>query len=167
MVSKNTRKSKKNIEKYILIALILFYIMGIVLGCLFISRNAENKLFAEYLSRKNTYNTIVFFILAFFLKYSGILKTAVCMLPILSGINNSVYYYNLSDYNNSMSFSRALNILSNTSVMMLLILYCIVIILQIINRKYNIKRDVKCLFIYISATVTIYLLEYLLNIILF
>ena len=167
MVSKRNRKSIKKSERTVLTILILIYILGVISGYLFISDNTENELFAAYLSRKNTYNTTVFFFMAFLLKYSGILGTAVCLLPFLSGINNSVYYYNLFSDAKGLEFKTITDILSNTAIIMLLILYCIVILLQIFNKKYNIRRDIKYFFVYISAVIVIYLLKFTMNIILF
>ena len=124
-------------------------------------------MFTDYLNHDNGFKVVIFFILAFLLKYSGILSTGIYMLPYFAGVNNSASYFNIIADEQKINFETVIEVFKDTSVIMLLMLYIIIIILQVINRRYNIKKDIKYFTIYTSAALTILVLEFVLKNIIF
>ena len=161
------KQNNTDIEKYIFILLIIAYISGIISGCCFIFKNPDNIELTKYLTLNNTTtNTttfVIYLISAFLLKYSGILCGFICFLPFLNGIQNSVYYSkNLLFSKDINLYLNIINAIKDTATSLLLILYLIVIISQIIYRKYNIKKDLKYFSAYIVSSILIYIMHLLL-----
>ena len=157
------KRNNTDIEKYIFILLIIAYISGIISGCCFIFKNPDNIELTKYLSLNNTITFIIYLISAFLLKYSGILCGFIFFLPFLNGVQNSVYYSKILLFSNDINlYLNIINAIKDTAISLLLILYLIVIISQIIYRKYNIKKDLKYFTAYIVSSILIYLMHSLL-----
>ena len=169
MINKNNgNKRNRIIEKYTFILLISGYVSGICIGAFFVFSNAENAAFTQTVVKNNDLKTLVFFVLALILKYSGILSGAMCTLPLFLGIHNSAYYCNyIISSKNKLIYTAVLDMLKDTSVCILLILYIMIIIIQITSKKYIIKKDIKYLAVYLSGAAIIYILEYTLKIFIF
>ena len=157
------KQNNTDIEKYIFILLIIAYISGIISGCCFIFKNPDNIELTKYLTLNNTITFVIYLISAFLLKYSGVLCCFICFLPFLNGIQNSVYYSKILLFSNDINlYLNILNSIKDTAISLLLILYLLVIISQIICRKYNIKKDIKCFTTYIISSILIYVIHSLL-----
>ena len=63
----------------------------------------------------------------------------------------------------SIKYETALTPIKDTAVAMLLILYIVVILNQAFNNKYNVKKDVKLLSVYVSGIIIILVVEHLLT----
>ena len=157
MVNKTVNKTVQNVktkriktERRIFSIILLFYIFGICAGCLFVFGSRENAEFTNNVFSYNSAKIIIYFIAAFMLKYSGVLSCGICILPTIIGIQNASYYCSTILYSqDKFSYSIVFNILKDTALTMLFILYILILFTQIINKKYNIKRDVKYLSVYI------------------
>lgn len=156
-----TKNKKIYAEKHILIILIVLYIIGISIGSIFILNINKPNLLLKY---NNAINTLLYFIIAITLKYSGVLSCTICFLPLMMGIQNSAFYCNrLLNYNNDTIHELILAAIKDTSIIMLLILYIIVIISQILNNRYNIKRDMQYFLSYFIGVNAIIIFEFLLK----
>jgi len=167
MVHKNKEKRNKQnkIEKYILAILIISYVVGLCYGCYFVVSNENNAVFVSYITSNNFINTLIFFIAVILLKYSGILSGILYILPFFSGIQNSAYYCNILLNKETILHNIVFVVLRDTAVLFLLILYIIVTISQIINKKNNIKKDIKLFYVYISGALVTHLLHYVIKLI--
>lgn len=165
MVSKTKRNRKKyiNAEKYILTLLIIFYIAGVSSGCYFVLSSNENAYFVNYVLSDNSFKIFLYFFAAFLLKYSGIFSGGLYILLFFLGIQNSVSYCNMILNREDIFYDTILNILKDTSVTMLLILYIIIIVSQLINKKFNLKKDIKYLSVYIIGVSVILSIEFIIN----
>ena len=167
MVHKNREKRNRQnrVEKYILAILIVSYVAGLCYGCYFVVSNENNAVFVSYITSNNFINTLIFFIAVILLKYSGILSGILYILPFFSGIQNSAYYCNILLNKETILHSIVFDVLRDTAVLFLLILYIIVTISQIINKKNNIKKDIKLFYVYISGALVTHLLHYVIKLI--
>ena len=166
MVSKikSSKKEYINTEKYALILLLFGYVLGILIGCFFVYSNAENAELINNLIKDSYVKKLIYFISALILKYSGILSGAICTLPIFSGIQNSAYYCSyILNSDKKIIYKIVLKMLSDTALTILLILYLIIIINQIANKKYNLKKDFKYFSVYIGGSSIIIILKYVLE----
>ena len=158
MINKKGRIKKFKLENYIEILLISGYIFGIIVGCSYIlsSDYSYNNIFTN---NKYLYS-IIYFVITIILKYSGILSGAVFTLPVVLGIQNSAYYCSLIlNYKYKFIYNGILIIIKDTAISILLILYITIIIYQIINKRYNVKKDIRLFFMYFSGAVVINLLH--------
>ena len=160
--TKEIRKRQISSEKYIIFLLIVSYFAGIYIGCRFTYLSNDNILFINYIAKNSVLNDILCIIAALLLKYSGILNGVLYMLPFFSGIQNSVFYCKFILSDTDISYSFVMGIIKDTAVLMMLLLYILITINQIINKKYNIKKDLKYVSAYLSGIVVIYFLEYIL-----
>ncbi len=162
MVSKNINNKKRvYADKHILTILIFLYIIGISVGSIFIFSIDKTDIFLKY---NNAINTLLYFVIAITLKYSGVLSCTISFLPLVLGIQNSAYYCNcLLNYNNKVIFELILSAIKDTSIVMLLILYIIVIISQILNNRYNIKKDFKYFITYFIGVNIIIVLDFIIK----
>ena len=160
MINKKTRSIKFKLENYIEILLTSGYIFGVLIGCFYTLSN--NCSYDSLIVSNKYFYTIIYFIITIILKYSGILSGAVCTLPIVLGIQNSAYYCSLIlSYKYKFIYNALLMIIRDTAIIILLILYITIIMYQIINKKYNIKKDIRLFFMYFSGSVIINLLHYM------
>ena len=162
-IKKNT-KIKINSEKYIQGLLLIGYFTGLCAGSYFIFSSRENAAFANNVLNAGTIKSLVYFPVALILKYSGILSGALCTLTFFSGIQNSAAYCNnILNSNNNYIYSTVITMFKDTAVLMLLILYITIIINQVINGKYNIKKDFKYFSVYFCGAAIINIFEYILK----
>ena len=165
--TKENRRKYLNTEKYILILLLVVYFTGVYSGCYLVFNEKIDTGFIDNIAGNNFLNTAVFFIAVILLKYSGILSGTMYILPFCSGIQNSVQYCSYILNNGKISYMIILEILRDTSILLLLVIYIILIINQILSKKYNIKKDIRYFSVYISGVIIIYLMEYILKSIIF
>ena len=160
--TKEMRKWQISAEKYILLLLIISYFLGIYTGCRFSYTSNDNILFIKYIEKNSLFSDIFCFIVAVLLKYSGILNGVLYMIPFFSGIQNSVFYCKNIINNTGISYDLILNLLKDTAILMMLLLYIIIIIKQILSKKYNIKKDLRYFSIYLSGVIIVLFFEYIL-----
>ncbi|MBR2027683.1 MAG: hypothetical protein IKA10_01675 [Oscillospiraceae bacterium] len=166
MVNKGNNNNKKirNTEKYAFILLVSGYISGLCIGAFFVFSNNANAAFTNSVVNHNDLYVLTVFIIALILKYSGILSGVMCTLPVFLGICNSAYYCNyIINNKNKILYTAILDMLKDTAICILLILYIIIIILQISSKKYILKKDLKYLAVYLSGASIIYIFEHLLK----
>ena len=154
-------------EKYIFVLLLFSYILGICIGSFFVMSDNKNADFSGLIVSDSSFKVLIYFILAILFKYSGVLSGMLGILPLFLGIQNSANYCCLILDNNVNKYKTALTMLKDTAIVMLLAFYIIVIINQIINKKYIFKRDLKYFFVYFIASVTIIIMESIINSIIF
>lgn len=151
-------------EKYFLILLIISYAAGVCSGSYFSLSSSENTDYIKYLFFNSSLNSIIYFIIALLLKYSGILNGVLYIIPFFTGIQNSASYCkNIIQNSHIITYNYISEAIRDSAVLMLLILYIIIIMTQILNKKYNIKKDLKYFSVYFLAVLTIYILFYILN----
>ena len=153
--TKEIRKRQISSEKYILFLLIISYFAGIYIGCRF-TYLSNNIIFINYIVKNSVLSDVLCIIAALLLKYSGILNGVLYMLPFFSGIQNSVFYCKFILSDTDISYSFVMGIIKDTAVLMMLLLYILITINQIINKKYNIKKDLKYVSAYLSGIVVIF-----------
>jgi len=166
MMLKKNRNIKNNaaFEKYILIVLLSSYLLGVCIGCYFIFSSDINYGYAENIVQIQTFGILLYFVIALILKYSGILKGIIYILITFLGIQNSANYCNyILNKSDKIIYSTVLAVIKDSTVTLLLILYIIVIINQIINKKYIVKKDLKYFSVYFTGALIILLLEYALK----
>ena len=163
MINKSSEQKNKSVlkNKYIIALLIAFYLTGIYFGCYYIfSKDITH--FLNFLDI-NSINSAVYIILALLLKYSGIMSVLLYILPFFSGLQNSVLYcQNIINGNSNIGI-----VIKDTAVTMLLIIYITIIIMQIINKKYNIKKDVKYFSVYFCGVIIIQIISQFINSVIF
>lgn len=168
MVNKKTNSNKLvKTEKYVFFLLLLSYITGICTGSFFVFSDDINMVFTQKVLSPNDFKVLLYFIMAFMLKYSGIASGLLIVLPFFLGIQNSADYSCNIITADLKKYEAALTTIKDTAVIMLLILYIMIIISQIINKKYAIKKDIKYFIVYFSGTTIILVLKNILEIILF
>ncbi len=182
MVNKNTdfKFNKKNQSKVIFYIILILYISGLVSGCLFALKNSENLDFVkiitltENLSQRPN-NTVfgayircfirdilcICFLLIY--KYSGVLKSLCITVPFILGLQNSCIY--LSNYINGEGAGEIVfrYILKDTAISFFVIMYCMVIVSDIINSRSNIKKDYYKLAVYLIGVFIVYVIDFIIK----
>ena len=167
MISKNKKSKNKvnnNLEKYLFILLLSGYIVGLCIGSYFVFSNKQNAVLANNIAAAGLISSVIYFPAAAILKYSGILSGLIGILTVFSGIQNSIIYSNniLNSHINT-TYSKIVTVLKDTSVIILLIIYITIIIIQISNNRYNLKKDIKYFISYFSGAVIVNIIEYILK----
>lgn len=164
---KNVKKNKKsyaNAEIHTLILLLSAYLLGVCIGCFYVYSNKSNAIFSLNVINSYAAKNILYFVAALILKYSGILSGIICILPVFIGIQNSIYYCSyILNSTDKIIYTTILTVIKDSALTFLLILYIIVIVSQILNQKYVLKKDLKYFAVYFSGANIIILLEYLLK----
>ena len=155
---KHTKNNKIKTESYLFLVLTLAYILGISSGCYFILNNYNNLIFAKHIILNKTLNSMIYLITILLFKYSGILNVLLYTIPFFIGIQNSVLYCNKLTDNNRFILNNLHTIIKDTAILFLIILYLIITLLQILCKKYNIKKDIKYFSIYICGIIIIHIL---------
>ncbi len=164
MINKKNNKRTNNIEKYILILLISGYLLGFCVGCYFVFGNTNQAEFTNRIVKISNIKTLIYFILPIVFKYSGALSTAMCGLPFFMGVQNSAYYCNLLRINKTQYvYTTIISMLKDSAIVFLLILYLIVTIIQIIHKRYKLKKDLKYFGFYFSGALIILSAEYIIT----
>ncbi len=164
MVNKKFSSKKHiNTDKYIFMLLLLSYIAGICIGSFFVLSDSENARFTNVILSQINFKVLLYFIMALLLKYSGVLSGILGILPLFIGIQNSADYCCGILNKTDIKYETALTMLKDTSIVMLLVFYIIVIINQIINKKYNLKKDIKYFSVYFMAATAVLIMEYVLK----
>lgn len=164
MASKNSIKHSRyiNIEKYVFLLIIVFYITGLCCGCYYAFKSTQNLGFVKQIADVNAFEILLCFAVALAFKYAGILSCIIYILPLIAGIVNGANYCILYAQN-SLSYSNILTILKDSAVVMLLILYIIVLISQIINKRFSLKKDLKYLYVYLCGVIIVLIIHYILS----
>lgn len=156
-----------SIHKYIFILLLLSYILGICIGSFFVFSDEINADFTNKIISHHNFKALLYFIIAFMLKYSGVLSGLLAALPLFLGIQNSAGYSCKIMNPSSIKYEAALTAIKDAAVIMLLIFYIIIIINQIINKRYLLKKDLKYFCVYFSGALIVIILHILIKSIIF
>lgn len=168
MVHKKSNEYRKiNAEKYIFALLLLSYILGICIGSFFVMSDSRNAEFSGVMLSDSNFKVLIYFITAVLLKYSGVLSGLLVVLPLFLGIQNSANYCCVILNTDINKYKTALTMLKDTAIVMLLVFYIIVIVNQIINKKYVLNKDLKYFTVYFTATVVIIILETIIKLVIF
>ena len=152
MIDKRFRtKNKINAEKYFFIILLFSYITGICIGSYFVFSDSNTAEFTKNILTDSNFKVILYFFISMLLKYAGVLSGIIFFVPMLFGIQNSADYCCYILEKASIKYETALTPIKDTAVAMLLILYIVVILNQAFNNKYNVKRDIKLLSVYVTG----------------
>lgn len=168
MINRKLTSSKTfSIYKYIFVLLLLSYILGICIGSFFVFSNKVNAEFTHRIISNYDFKVLLYFITALLLKYSGVLSGLLAALPLFLGIQNSAGYSCKIMNPFTIKYEAALTAIKDTAVIMLLIFYIIIIINQIINKRYQLKKDLKHFCVYFSGALIVILLHILIRTIIF
>ena len=179
MIYKNKDSKNKYLNKnYIFAAVVFIYFIGLIAGCSFVFKNGDNLTFVKkvtlieniingeakpILALSTTYMTrsLICIITVLILKYSGILKGMCICIPFILAVQNSAIYSILL-YENRLSLFQILYtfILKDSAVVFIVLIYCGIIINEIVTYKENVKSDIKKLLIYLTAVCIINLIDY-------
>lgn len=158
-----TKNKRLRAEKNILIMLIIIYISGLCTGSMFVFGLKDSSAVMNYIHSTSIAQIIIYFILILILKYSGFLSCLICIFPAVLGIQNAAVYCKEITNSRQISYTLISAILKDTSAAMLFLLYIIIIITQIVNKKYNIKRDLKYFLVYFIGINIIYIINAVIN----
>ncbi len=184
MVNKNYKTKLNRIQtgKILFMVVMLIYFSGLCSGCIFALKNAENKAFVslitgteKLLAGENTgffsayismyTRDIIIFIFILVFKYSGVLKgLSICPVFVYALQNSciySVYYSNINSVLN-MIFKFALK---DTAVSFLLTIFCYITLKDIADNRYNHKKDIKKITVYLVGITAIYSIDFILKLI--
>lgn len=179
MVYKNSsNKILLNRNKIIVVFLILIYISGIFSGCAFAFKNAENLIFVQKvldiekiiksLNSGNLTSLLKYIFRDFallcaiiILKYSGVLKGIVISIPFAYAVQNTCIYI-CAIFNKTTTFFNLIfsYLLKDIAVGMIIIVYTYSIIIEILNDRYNLKKDSIRLIIHTVAVTFIYVVDF-------
>lgn len=175
--NKHIRYNYKNIIFFIII---IVYFLGLSAGCYMTIKNALNLDFVKSVtgvtdSSITAYNgdfrrfktflirDIIFFLIALLIKYSGILRGLCICLPFVISLQNGAIISN--DYVSGLGlFSLTCDyILRNTAASFIFLIYCSILIYDILRDREDKKRDKRTVFIYILSVITIYRIDFLIK----
>lgn len=179
MIYKNKDSKNKYLNKnYIFAAVIFIYFIGLIAGCSFVFKNGDNLTFVKKVTLieniingetkpisalSTTYVTrsLICIITVLILKYSGILKGMCICIPFILAVQNSAMYSILL-YENRFSLFQILYtfMLKDSAVVFIVLIYCGIIINEIVTYKENVKSDIKKLLLYLTAVCIINLIDY-------
>ena len=182
MVNNNLKISKNKLEKMLFASLILIYRSGICCGSIFALKSQDNLDFISNiifnvndnkiqntgflgLYSKNITRDIIYLLCILIMKYAGILKGLCICIPFIMSIQNAVIYM-IKYLEEGSVFALIRFILKDTAVSFMVLLFCYVVVTDIIYEKYEVKKDIKKLTVYISGIIIIYIIEYTIRIIL-
>jgi len=88
----------------------------------------------------------------------------MCFTVIFLGIQNSANYCNyILNNSDKIIYSTVVSVVKDSAITLILILYIIITIIQIFNKKYIIKKDLKYFTIYFAGASIVLVLEYILK----
>ncbi len=161
--------------------LLLIYITGLCTGCVFTLKNAYNLDFVKYITLTENISKqarevdlaviapyilrdIVICTLIPFLKYSGIQKSLIICVPFILSVQNGCIYSILFYEKNINIFNIMFNyVLKDTAITIILLLFIFTTVKEILSKKYNIKKDIKKLFVYYISISCVYIIYYLIK----
>ncbi|MBR5805949.1 MAG: hypothetical protein IKY30_04150 [Oscillospiraceae bacterium] len=178
MIYKKTKNKKLKHKDILLILLIIIYIAGVFIGCDFAFKNSRNMAFIQKVTcvdlilksaAESKFAVYVQYLkrdlLAvcsiLILKYSGVLKGLSISVPFIIAVQNScIYAGNLC--RNNFSFSKLFLdfIIKDTSVVMIILLYTMTITTEILNNKYNPRKEIINLSLYASTIAMVYIIDF-------
>ncbi len=183
MLNKNyDLKTNRNlVQKIIFYTVLAIYICGLCCGCLFALKNSENTAFVSRITGvekmvKNGNNTLFTVFAAVYirdvfslasvlvLKYSGVLKGMCVCRPFVAALQNGCVY--IVNYHSGVEIYDLIvrYILKDTANGFLLILFCYVIVSDIINDRYNYRRDIAKFTVYITGITVVYIVDFIIKI---
>ncbi|MEG0019331.1 MAG: hypothetical protein RR728_02190, partial [Oscillospiraceae bacterium] len=79
----NVKSAAAEGEKYVFLILFFTYIIGVCAGCYFVFSNSKNVAVIDFMLCKSHVAILLYFTVALVLKYSGILSSLMCVLPMI------------------------------------------------------------------------------------
>jgi len=178
MVRKNNRSAtdKRQLKKILFCVLIIIYTAGLCAGCLYACKNGQKSIlfsdtFLEGYETKTAKNMllacsvrflikdIIMLLSIFVLKYSGVLKGLCAAVPFVFSLQEGYVYICLHNLNLKLFDLLLFFTVKDTAVSFILIIFCFVIIYDIICQKENPKKDFQKLMIYISGILCVYIVD--------
>lgn len=182
LYKKPVKKSDKIYRKNVIfIILLAIYTCGLCAGCAFALKNSENFEFVHRVTLTHNFNAalrvytgldlsflvrdllrIIFLVL---LKYSGILKGFTVSVPFAMALQNACIYISLlcsGVKNNIILFMTTA--LKNSSIIFLILIFCGIIVTDIIDERENHRKDIKTATVYSISISLIYVIDYFVRI---
>lgn len=173
-------KNKLYMSKLVFSLILILYFAGLCSGCAFTLKNAENidfaakitlsqniinmensAIFVRYI--KSAARDISFILIMLTLKYSGVLKGMCLCVPFITALQNGCIY--VVNYIKGKSLKSLIfeYIIKDTAISFLIILFCYVIISEIISGRKNIKKDRQKTSVYIIGILRVYIIDYVIK----
>ena len=172
------KPDKIYIRNLIFIVLLGIYIGGLCAGCAFALKNEQNLSFVQKITFTSGFSALsqginpaidysaifrdtICILMLLLLKYSGILKGFTLTIPFIMAIQNgSIYTSLLNNSQISMLIITLTNVLRDSAVIFLVLIFSSIIVRDIIDEKENYKKDIRLSLVYGLSVVFIYMIDY-------